>query len=237
MKVLVNGGLNCSTLDGWWDEAYEPELGWVIGTAGDAPGAEPDDRDAKALFAALENEIVPEFYDRDAEGLPRAWLRRIRNSMTKLTPTFGNARMMQEYVDKAYLPLAQAVRTRAKAGHALASELSAWSASLRRHWPDLHIGNPAYGGCEGLDLAVPIFLGDVSPSSVRAEAVAETTTELKSDTVPLRLDHPIPGTINGYIYTGALPASRPVTDYTVRIVPQHDNAFMPAELPLIAWQR
>ena len=85
MKVLVNGGLNLSERDGWWEEAYAPELGWAIGNDGERPEGEGDAEDAEALYAILEQEVVPEFYARDAAGMPRRWLERVRRSMASLT--------------------------------------------------------------------------------------------------------------------------------------------------------
>ena len=118
MKVLVNGGLNCSILDGWWGEAYEPGVGWSIGDGRDGPAEEVDARDAASLYEVLEAKIIPEFYDRDGEGLPRAWLRRIRDSMCKLTPLFGGARMTHDYVENVYLPLTRAIRARSRDNYA-----------------------------------------------------------------------------------------------------------------------
>jgi starch phosphorylase len=242
MKVLVNGGLNCSCLDGWWDEAYEPSLGWAIG--GDAAGSveEIDARDAKSLYEVLERHVVPEFYERDASGLPRAWLERIRRSMRALTPAFASTRMMKDYVEKAYLPLASAVRTRAADGSAKAKNLNAWSRALHRRWTTLHIGDPMFGeaGAEpGGDRAVtvPVFMGEVEAGAVRVELYADPRDAAAPEVIPLARLQPIPGATNGYIFAGRLPAARPPEDYAVRALPRHPDAFLPTELPLIAWQR
>jgi starch phosphorylase len=93
MKVLVNGGLNLSTRDGWWEEAYAPEIGWAIGDDGEYAQGERDAEDADAVYAILEQEVVPEFYARDAAGMPRRWLERMRRSMAALTPTCSSSRM------------------------------------------------------------------------------------------------------------------------------------------------
>ena len=92
MKVLVNGGLNCSIRDGWWDEAFEADAGWTIGDGRGGEAAAADARDAQSLYEILENEVVPEYYSRDEAGLPRAWLARIRRSLSALTPTFASTR-------------------------------------------------------------------------------------------------------------------------------------------------
>ncbi len=107
MKVLVNGGLNLSELDGWWAEAYSPEVGWAIGD-GQEHGEDQawDAAEAEALYGLLENEVIPEFYERDKEGLPSKWLGRIRESMARLTPAFSATRAIREYTEDHYLPAA-----------------------------------------------------------------------------------------------------------------------------------
>jgi starch phosphorylase len=104
MKVLVNGGLNVSTLDGWWAEAFDPACGWALGdrAASRADGA--DAREAAQLYSLLEDEIVPAFYDRDAKGLPARSIARMRSSMATLAPRFSSVRMLQEYVERGTCP-------------------------------------------------------------------------------------------------------------------------------------
>ncbi len=237
MKVLVNGGLNCSTLDGWWDEAYDPEVGWSIGDGAGGASEDVDRRDAASLYDVLENKVIAEFYDRDADGLPRVWLKRIRQSMERLTPVFGGARMLHDYITQAYLPLAKAIRIRQKDHCADAKAMNQWSRTLHSRWPSLHIGQPMITRTEkSCRLVVPVYMGEVSPNSVRVELFADATAEYEPEAVLLHQEHAIPGSTNGYIFAGAVTGSRPLEDYTVRVVPYHPNAFLPAELPLIAWQ-
>jgi glycogen phosphorylase len=238
MKVLVNGAINCSILDGWWDEAYEPDLGWAIGNGMGGDARQIDSKDAESLYDILENKVVPEFYNRDAHGVPRAWLDRIRRSMSRLTPVFSSTRMVREYVEKAYIPQAQSLRARLADDCARARDLCDWADHLRRHWSSLHIGNPTVmntGG--GWHFSVPVFLGEVSPDSVRVELFADAHDKSLAEVVMLHQEQVIPGTLNGFIYAGEVLSSRPSRDYTVRIVPFHDAAHIPAELPLIVWQR
>jgi len=238
MKVLVNGSLNCSILDGWWGEAYEPNVGWAIGDGRGEPAEETDARDAASLYEVLEAKIIPEFYNRDGEGLPCAWLRRIRNSMSKLTPLFGGARMVHDYIENVYLLLARAMRTRSRDNYAAARALNAWSRTLHSRWPSLHIGNPIIRQTDAMrHLAVPVFLGDVLASSVRVELFADAKSEFAPEVIMLHQEHAIRGATNGYIYAGSIAASRSVEDYTVRVVAHHPDAFLPTELPLIRWQR
>jgi starch phosphorylase len=238
MKVLVNGGLNCSILDGWWDEAYEPDVGWAIGDGRGGDAKEIDARDAESLYETLERSIVPEFYDRDVEGLPRAWLARIRRSMSTLTPAFSSTRMLREYVEKAYMPLVKTVRARMADDYALAITMRGWSENLQHHWSSLHIGQPTIGGIDGRwRFSVPIFMGEISPNSVQVELFADAGEEMCSEVILLHQEQAIPGASHGYIYAGDVETTRPSGDYTVRIVPYHSHAYIPSELPLIAWQQ
>jgi starch phosphorylase len=114
MKVLVNGGINLSELDGWWAEAYTPEVGWALGDGlehGDDPAL--DAVEANAFYNLLEREVVPEFYTRDASGVPTAWVKRMRESMARLTPRFSAHRAVREYTEQRYLPAAIAYQERA----------------------------------------------------------------------------------------------------------------------------
>jgi starch phosphorylase len=238
MKVLANGGLNCSILDGWWEEAWQPDVGWAIGDARGGEEPEIDARDAASLFEVLEQRIVPEFYDRDASGLPRAWLARMRRSLSTLTPAFASTRMLREYVEKAYLPLAKAQRGRWADDHTLAKDLDRWSAELRRHWANLHLGESTVTSADGRSLvSIPVFMGDLAPDSVRVQLFAEAREGHPGEIVELHRAHAMPGAANDHVYVGEVGPGRPVGDYTARIVPSHRSANIPAELALIVWQR
>ena len=104
MKAVINGGLNLSTLDGWWAEAYDGTNGWALEGDVQADHATQDARDAAALYDLLEQEVLPTFYDRDADGLPHSWLARIRASMRTLAPAFCAGRMLEDYLGTVYEP-------------------------------------------------------------------------------------------------------------------------------------
>jgi starch phosphorylase len=125
MKVLVNGGINLSELDGWWAEAYAPEVGWALGD-GKEHGDDPawDAAEAEALYSLLEREVIPEFYTRDANGVPVAWVARMRESMARLTPRFSANRAVCDYAEKHYIPAAAAYRARASIKAQLANKWS-----------------------------------------------------------------------------------------------------------------
>jgi starch phosphorylase len=126
MKVLVNGGLNLSALDGWWAEAYTPSVGWALGDGGeheDDPAR--DASEASQLYDLLETEVVPEFYARDESDIPRRWVARVRESMATLTPVYSANRSVREYLERCYLPAAATNRRRARNDGKLAIEISA----------------------------------------------------------------------------------------------------------------
>jgi starch phosphorylase len=237
MKVLVNGGINCSILDGWWDEAFRPEVGWAIGDDKGGEVAEVDAKDADSLYSLLETSIVPEFYDRDAEGLPRRWLTRVRRSVSLLTPVFASTRMFRDYVEKAYLPLATLYRERGANECAAARAAREWAETLTHRWSDLHIEKPTVARMQDRwRVSVPVFLGEIAPSSVHVQLFTDVNDK-PAEAVVLHQEQPIPGALNGYIYAGEVPAHRPADDYTVRVVPRRTGVQVPAELSLVAWQR
>jgi len=236
MKVLVNGGLNLSERDGWWEEAYAPELGWVIGD--DRERSEADAEDAEALYAVLEQEVVPEFYARDVAGMPRRWLERVRRSMASLTPTYSSSRMARDYVEQYYLIGAAELRRRTADGDKPAQAMQSWEARLRRHWSGLHIGetNLSRDG-KAWSFSVAVYLGEIGPSDVAVQLYADPRDGEERFLGELLRGEAIIGATNGHIYTGLGPATRPAEEYTVRIIPHRPGVRVPAELPLILWQR
>jgi len=236
MKVLVNGGLNLSELDGWWAEAFTPEVGWALGD-----GREHDDTaawdmaEAEQLFQVLENEVVPCFYRRDERGLPREWIGRMRESMACLTTQFSSNRMLREYVETYYVPLAEAYRQRA-AGTAV--ELQDWYRQLAQHWQKIHFGNVTSTQTEGgHHFEVQVYLDDVSPAAVSVELYATPTIDGEPFCQLLKRGILLAGTVNAHVYQGTVPARRPISDYTPRIVPAHGEALVPLEAGFILWYR
>jgi starch phosphorylase len=102
MKSALNGGLNLSVLDGWWEEAYDGSNGWAISGDPTTDAATQDARDAAAFYGLLENEVTREFYDRDESGVPKAWVRRIKASLKTVGPMYSASRMMGQYLDEIY---------------------------------------------------------------------------------------------------------------------------------------
>jgi glycogen phosphorylase len=239
MKVLVNGGINLSELDGWWAEAYSPEVGWAIGD-GHEHGNDPswDASEAEVLYALLEREVIPEFYARDARGIPRRWVARMRASMARLTPTFSTNRAVRQYTDEHYLSAAAAFRRRAEHRGSLGSDLVAWQAGLAKNWSELRFGpvNFQKQGEQYL-FQVHVFLGDINPDAIRVELYAESRKDGYPITEPMNRGERVVGGTAGFTYTAVVPATRPASDYTPRLVPQHDGALVPLEAPFILWRQ
>jgi starch phosphorylase len=237
MKVLVNGGLNLSELDGWWAEAYSPEVGWAIGDRREH-GVDPawDAAEAEALYGLLEREVAPEFYARDEHGIPRAWVARMRESMAKLTPQYSTNRVVRQYTDDHYLPGANGFRNRTANQGSLGTALVNWQAELAKHWPGLRFGSATVEqpGHEYL-FDVQAFLDDLDPDCVRVELYAESLNgEAPVREVMVRGEH-MAGTVGGFLYTARIPATRPVRDYTPRLIPYHEGALVPLEAPFLLW--
>jgi starch phosphorylase len=236
MKVLVNGGLNLSTLDGWWSEAFAPDYGWALGDRIERP--DDDAQEAAQLYSLLEQEIVPAFYERDAEGLPRRWIARMRASMAALAPRFSSVRMLQEYIETAYVPSATSYRRRAADAAAVARTIEQWSRRLGQHWIDIRFGEIIEKAGRGrFTLSVPVFLGEITPEDVHVELFANPENANDAFVQQMRPVEPIAGVVNAFIYSTTVETVRPAWSFTPRVVPFHPDARVPIELPLIAWQR
>lgn len=237
MKVLVNGGLNLSVLDGWWAEAYTPEIGWALGDGQEHPDAAWDAVEADQLYTLLEQQIVPEFFERNARGLPVRWVQRIRASMAHLAPRFSSNRMLQEYLEQYYLPAAAAWQRRSAEGGHLARALQTWQRTLATHWHEVHFG--------GLDVSqhdddwvvrLQVYLGEITPEQVRVEVYAEPVADEAPLCLAMTQGEAIPGSVHGYVYQARVPATRPAWHWTPRVVPYHPEACVPMEATWITWQ-
>jgi starch phosphorylase len=239
MKVLVNGGLNLSELDGWWAEAYSSEVGWAIGD-GHEHGEDPawDNAEAEAMYGLLEHEVIPEFYERDQSGMPSKWLARIRESMARLTPEFSATRAIREYTGNHYLPAASGYRERADGDGALGVGLLQWRQDIDRHWNTIRFGSARTETHDSQHFFhVEVLPGSLKPDQLQVELYADsaqggqpvievmTATKSSADS---------PGTMT---YSAQTSATRPASDYTARIIPHHPNSSVPLEAVQILWQR
>jgi starch phosphorylase len=236
MKVLVNGGLNLSELDGWWAEAYSPEVGWALGDGHEH--AEPgwDAAETDQLFAILEREVVPQFYERDAEGVPRAWVARIRASLARLTPRFSSNRMLAEYLERLYLPAADAHWQRTGTNLGNARSLCGWYRQLRQHWQEIHWGN-VDGRTEGdaRVISAQVYLGEIPATAVRVQLYSDDGPGGKAECIDMQQDHALSGAAGGYLYVARLPLDRSGRQYTPRVVAFDPRARVPAEANFIRW--
>jgi starch phosphorylase len=239
MKVLVNGGINLSELDGWWAEAYTSEVGWALGD-GEEHGDDPawDATEAGALYELLEREVVPEFYTRDSNGIPSAWVKRIRESMAQLTPRFSTNRTVREYTERHYLAAAGAYQVRSADRGAIGRRIADWQQELAQNWESLRFGGVRVESDAGqLRFEVELSLNRLDPKAVRVELYAEgiggaepvrqemTCAQVPSDTAHLRL------------YRATIAATRPASDYTPRVIPQYSGVAVPLECARILWKR
>jgi starch phosphorylase len=239
MKVLVNGGINLSELDGWWSEAYTPDVGWALGD-GQEHGDDPawDAVEAEALYNLLEREVIPEFYARDENGIPTAWIKRMRESMALLTPRFSADRTVREYTEQRYLPAATTFRERAANKGAVGRQIVDWQHAVERGWGLLRFGEVRVDtSAEHHVFEVDLFLNDVAPNAVRVELYAEGINGGEPVRQTMTYVRPAPDTEHVRVYQATVPATRPAGDYTARVVPQYLGVAVPLESNRILWQR
>ncbi|MFI7504970.1 glycosyltransferase family 1 protein [Streptomyces sp. NPDC049687] len=243
MKAALNGCLNLSVLDGWWDEWFQPDFGWAIPTA-DGAGTDPDHRDdieAAALYDLLEQRITPRFYERGQAGLPDRWIEMVRQTLTLLGPKVLAGRMVREYVERLYTPAAQAHRVMAPD---TARELAGWKTRVRAAWHAVSVDHVETSVAATtaelgttLALRVRVGLGDLAPDDVEVQAVSgrvdgeDRITDAAA--VPLK---PAGGPdLEGrWVYEGPLSLDRTGPfGYTVRILPTHRLLASGAELGVL----
>ena len=239
MKALVNGGINLSELDGWWAEAYAPDVGWALGD-GQEHGDDPawDAAEAEALYDLLERDIVPEFYTRNEQGIPAAWVNRMRESMAQLTPRFSTNRAVREYTEQHYLPAASSYRKRASDKGAIGVQIVDWRHALDQKWTALRFGEvkaKTDGGQH--EFEAQVYLDTLDPGAVRVELYANGVNGSAPERVAMQRERQLVGAISGYAYHAQVSATRPATDYTARVIPHRDGVAVPLEEAHILWQR
>ena len=239
MKVLVNGGINLSELDGWWAEAYSPDVGWALGD-GREHDNDPtwDAVEAEALYDLLESEVIPEFYARDDKGIPVAWVNRMRESMARLTPRFSTNRAICEYTRRHYLPAASAYRERAANSGEFGADLVDWLRVVERKWTALRFGElKIETTAEQYVFEVQVYLDNLNPESVSIELFADGADNSEPERVKMEQVRELVGAENGYAYRAGVSATRSAADYTVRLIPHKDGITVPLEAGRILWQR
>jgi starch phosphorylase len=243
MKAALNGALNCSILDGWWDEWYEPELGWAIPSSDWIE--DPEQRDAAEadwLYDVLEREVVPLFYERRDDGLPAAWVARVRSALITLGPKVSADRMVGEYVERFYEPAAARSRALAESDHARARALAAWRRRVADGWHELAVvavhadeHDPALG--DALEVSADVRIGALAPAELEVQVVhgpVDPAGELRTVTVAA-LERT--GEADGlHRWRGVVPCDRAgAFGFAVRAVPSHPDLASWLDLGLVAW--
>src|SRR5450755_1506154 len=239
MKVLVNGGINLSELDGWWAEAFVPEVGWALGDGQEHDG-DPgwDNAEAEMLYELLEREVVPEFYTRDDRGIPTTWVARMRESMARLTPRFSANRTVREYTEEHYLPAVAAYHLRAAYKGAFGKQMVDWRHILEQKWATLRFDEmKVETRGEQHAFQVQICLSDLDPKVVRVELYADGVNGSAAVRVEMKSVQELAVAPGCHVYSAAVSADRPPTDYTARVIPHCDDVAIPLEDARIIWQR
>ncbi|MDQ3422471.1 MAG: alpha-glucan family phosphorylase [Actinomycetota bacterium] len=245
MKAALNGALNLSVRDGWWDEWYDGENGWAIPSAEGVDDPERrDDIEATALYDLLEGQVAPRFYDTDGHGVPLRWLEMVRHTLKSLGPKVLASRMVHDYVDQLYRPSAQSSRA-LDADFAAARSLAQWKARVRSGWDGVRIDHVESSGVadspelgSSLRVRVWVSLAELTPDDVDLQAVhglVGADDELREgETVSLQLAESYEGDRHRYEGVVELARTGPF-GYTVRILPRHDLLASSVELGLVAW--
>ncbi|GII92583.1 alpha-glucan family phosphorylase [Sinosporangium siamense] len=245
MKAALNGGLNLSIKDGWWDEWYDGTNGWAVPTADGVD--DPDRRDeleSQALYDLIQIEVADRFYDRAADGLPRRWLEMVKHTLTSLGPKVLAGRMLRDYVVDLYNPAALSARALSARGFEQARGFAAWKLRVTRAWPGVRVEHVETSGVgdtpevgTALDLRATIALGELEPGDVLVQAAYGRVGLHDELTAPqyATMSAAEVGDDGKACFTGTVPLDRTgAFGYSVRVVPNHPLMASPAELGLIA---
>jgi starch phosphorylase len=225
-------------LDGWWAEAYTPEVGWALGD-GKEHGDDPawDVAEAEAIYGLLEREVIPEFYTREPKGIPVAWVARIRESMGRLTPRFSSNRTVREYTENYYIPAAKAYRDRAADKGAMGVQFVNWRHALEQGWSNLRFGEmKVTTDGENHVFEVQVYLSGLDPNTVRVELYADGVNGGEPVRQEMKYVRQLVSA-NGTIYSTQVPTTRPATEYTARMIPHRTGVAVPLEVDPILWQQ
>jgi starch phosphorylase len=246
MKAAANGALNLSIPDGWWDEGFEPDVGWRIGAGEAYDDLEYQNRvESQALYDLLEKEVVPLFYDRGPDGLPREWVRRMRSTMRKLAPVFSTNRMMRQYAEKFYAPAAKRWDVLTANGMAMAKELAQWTRRVQEGFSAIRIESVAddVNGISSVgrpvQVKVNVHLGKLTPEDVRMQLCfgrLDSDGQLNRGTYQDMEWGGATGGEGSHAYTAKMTCSiTGIMGYTVRVLPRHGDLVDGRELGLVRW--
>jgi starch phosphorylase len=247
MKASMNGSPNLSILDGWWDEADYVRTGWPIGHGETYDDPEYEDQvEANALYDLLEQDVVPLFYNRDGEGIPRGWVAKMKDAIKLNTPFFNTARMLRDYAKRGYFPASDRYLAMTSEGYAPAKELADWKRRLFEHWYDIKI--------EDVDVAAPSELMVNQPVAVktRINLAGLTSDDIQvelyqgavnadgqiMDGIPVAMDYQGTDEHNCSIYTAdVIYNSSGLQGLSLRVLPKHENLSSPYEPGLVLWAK
>ena len=244
MKVIYNGGLNCSIPDGWWAEAYRPDIGWSIGHGEEYredEWAHQDYVESQALYNLLEQDIVPLFYRQTRDGLPREWIRRVKRSMAELAPFFNTHRMVQAYTDDFYLPRFRTIEAMKRSNYEGANAFVNWRQHLDQAWHgvavldvDIHDGDVEIGS--RTDVHADVLLGKLQPQDVKVQLYYGALDSAGNIREGRSVDMRLRGT-NGngaYIFSAEhIFRTTGNLGFSVRILPYHEylhTSFVPDKI-------
>lgn len=245
MKSAVNGGLNFSTLDGWWDEVYHPGIGWAIGTRDIYEDVKNwDEQEAKKMLNILEKEIIPTFFYRDKDGLPRDWIHRMKDSIATICPVFNTNRMLKDYTEMMYYPAAERAVKMRQDSFKITHELAGWKKNLRDKWDSIRFLKVDTSPLmelsvkNSLEITTEIFLDGINPNDIDVQIyygkINESGDIVEGIFQSMALDHEM-GT-NKYRYKGQINNwVCGLNGFTVRVIPKHPDLGSPFEDGLIHW--
>jgi starch phosphorylase len=245
MKVCANGGINLSVLDGWWVEGYVGDNGWAIGAGEEYTDLTyQDDVESRAIYDLLEQEIVPLFYTRGTDGLPRGWLKVMKRSISTAAPVFNTCRMVQEYTEKSYGPSAERFRELMSDDLKRAAELARWRQGLAQAWSHVRVEQVEANAADPmrvggrLDVRARVHLGSLSPQDVEVQLFHGVVDNQGEIPAPSTITMSANGTHEGsrWVYQGSIPCrASGQHGFAVRVLPKHPNLANPFETGLVCW--
>jgi len=246
MKASVNGVINMSIPDGWWNEAYNSKVGWAIGGGENYEDHNYlDEVESQSIYNILEKEIIPLFYDRGNNNLPRKWIELMKNSMTQICPIFNTNRMVREYTERYYIPAQKKYQLFIEKDQKRTKELIKWKSHIISNWPKIQFvkiyenGPSQHQVGTKIDIKAQVFLGDLKPKDICVEiyhGYVNTNNKITNGVIEAMECTELNKDESVYTFIGSFPCrTSGLYGYTVRIIPKNENLIYPHETGLILW--